>query len=141
MNLGELYREGQGVPQDYAEALRWYQRVADHREDVWAMQAEAAIAYLYHDVQGYAEALKWYQRAANRGFGRAQIRLGEMYRDGRGCAQDYVQAYMWFNVVASRLPQGKDRDEAVENRDRAAEKMTPSQIAEAQHLVRGLTKR
>jgi hypothetical protein len=28
-NLGVLYRDGKGVPQDYAEALRWYRKAAD----------------------------------------------------------------------------------------------------------------
>ncbi len=27
--LGDLYRKGDGVEQDYSEALRWYQRAAD----------------------------------------------------------------------------------------------------------------
>jgi len=28
-NLGLMYATGQGVPQDYAEAVRWYRRAAD----------------------------------------------------------------------------------------------------------------
>ena len=28
-NLGVLYRNGQGVPQDYAEALKWYRQAAE----------------------------------------------------------------------------------------------------------------
>ena len=28
-NLGLMYREGQGVPQDYKTAVKWYQRAAE----------------------------------------------------------------------------------------------------------------
>ena len=32
-NLGIMYDEGQGVPQDYAEALKWYRKAAE--QGVW----------------------------------------------------------------------------------------------------------
>ena len=59
-----------------------------------------------------------------------------MYNQGRGVPQNYVQAHLWFNLAASRLPPGKDRDKAVRNRDDAEGKMTPDQLAEAQRLAR-----
>jgi TPR repeat protein len=34
-NLGDLYHNGQGVPQDYAEAVRWY-RMAAEQGYAWA---------------------------------------------------------------------------------------------------------
>ena len=42
---------------------------------------------------------------------------------------------MWFNIAASQWT-GEKREQAVENRDRMAEKMTSEQIAEAQRLAR-----
>jgi TPR repeat protein len=54
-----------------------------------------------------------------------------MYAHGLGVPQDYVEAHMWLNLSAA---QG-DR-EAKKYRDWLAEKMTPSQIAEAQRLAR-----
>ncbi len=66
----------------------------------------------------------------------AQYNLGVMYDIGRGVPQDYAQAHMWLNLAASRFPPGKDRDNAVKNRDIVAEKMTPAQISEAQKLAR-----
>jgi len=53
-----------------------------------------------------------------------------MYADGRGVPQDDVKAHMWFNLAASRLT-GKLRDNAVGGRDRVADRMDPTQIAEA----------
>ncbi|MBE40311.1 MAG: hypothetical protein CL480_03085, partial [Acidobacteria bacterium] len=48
--LGDLYAEGDGVPQDETEALRWYRRAAE--------QGDAAAAAWLHRIaeQGNAEA-------------------------------------------------------------------------------------
>ena len=47
-----------------------------------------------------------------------------------------MRAHMWFNLAASRLPPGENRDNAVKARDAVAKRMTPAQIAEAQKLAR-----
>ncbi len=86
--------------------------------------------------QDYAEAVKWYRKAAEQGHATAQYNLGVMYGNGRGVTQDYVHAHMWFNLAASRYPPGEDRDQAVENRDIVAKRMSPAQISEAQKLAR-----
>src|SRR5260370_3643625 len=31
-NLGKMYSHGQGEPQDYTEAVRWYRKAADQRD-------------------------------------------------------------------------------------------------------------
>ena len=54
-----------------------------------------------------------------------------MFANGRGLPQDFVQAYMWWDLAAN----GGDKD-AITNRDRIAGEMTPEQIAEAQRLAR-----
>jgi TPR repeat protein len=61
--------------------------------------------------------------------------LGFMYANGRGVLQDYVQAYMWSNLAASRST-GEDREGSVGLRDGVAGRMTADQLAEAQRLVR-----
>jgi len=57
---------------------------------------------------------------------------------GQGVPRDYVQSYMWFTLAASRFTASEqgNREMAGSNRDIAASKMTPAQIAEAQRLVR-----
>ncbi len=62
--------------------------------------------------------------------------MGVLYDHGWGVAQDYVQAHMWFNLAAARLPPGGDRDRAVHNRDNAVKHMMPDQVVEAQRLAR-----
>ena len=54
---------------------------------------------------------------------------------GQGVPQDYVQAHMWFNLAAAGST-GEDRESAVENRDLAADQLTPDALNEAQRLAR-----
>jgi TPR repeat protein len=127
-----MYVHGQGVPQDYAEAVKWYRKAAD--EDFAVAQGNLGTMYaLGHGVpQDYAEAATWYRKAADEGFVMGQFSLGTMYAEGHGVPQDCVLAYMWFNLAAL---QGTFKD-AVKARDNVASKMTAPQIAEAQKLAR-----
>ncbi len=43
---------------------------------------------------------------------------------------------MWSSLAVSRIPPGRDRDDAVKRRDIAAMYMIPGQIAEAKRLAR-----
>jgi TPR repeat protein len=72
---------------------------------------------------------------ADQGVAGAQYNLGAMYADAHGVPLDYVEAYKWLSVSASRFPAGS-RDAAVKMRDLVAAKMTPAQIADAQKLAR-----
>ena len=57
--------------------------------------------------------------------------LGLMYGEGLAVLQDYVMAYMWFNLSAASGYQ-KARDARVQ----IMRQMTPEQIAEGQRLAR-----
>ena len=72
--------------------------------------------------------------------------LSDMYDKGLGVPQDYVLAYMWFNLGAAHpdvaeiahrygFDFGKQTHIA-EVRDRLVAKMTREQVAEAQRLAR-----
>jgi hypothetical protein len=43
---------------------------------------------------------------------------------------------MWFNLAASRLPPGKQRDAAIESRDLTAKRLSPEKLLEAQRRAR-----
>jgi TPR repeat protein len=137
-NLGLLYSSGgQGLPQDYAEALIWFRKAADQGD----ARAQVYLGGMYRVGRGvrqdYAQAVAWFRKAANQGNLFAQADLGEMYRDGQGAPQDLVRAYMWFSLVASSASDASIRDQAVRDRNELAAKMTPAQIAEAQRLASG----
>ena len=134
--LGFMYWNGQGVPQDHAEAVKWYRKATKYGYAA----AQNNLGVMYERGQGvpqdYAEALKWYRRAAAQGHALAQHTLGLMYAGGQGVTRDFVEALKWFDIAASRLPQGQEAAKIAELRDLLAKDMTPAQIAEAERLAR-----
>jgi uncharacterized protein len=133
--LGLMYHNGQGIPQDYAEALKWYHLAAAQGD----AKAQSNLGFGYYSGQGvpqdYAEALKWHRLAAAQGNADAQFMLGHMYDKGQGVPQDYVQAHKWYNLAAATSTNKPARDSAVNARDDVAARMTPAQLAEAQKLA------
>jgi uncharacterized protein len=130
LQVGFNYLFGQlGVPKDSAEAVKWMRKSAEQGN----VDALNQLAGIYDEgfgvPQDYAEAAKWYRKAAEQGDAFAQNNLGVMYRNGEGLPQDFVEAYKWYNLAAA---QGSTN--AIHNRDKIVEFMTPDQIAEAQQL-------
>jgi TPR repeat protein len=130
-NLGVLYYNGQGVPQDYVQARQWFEKAAAQGE----ANAQNSLGVLYYNGEGgpqdYTKARQWYEKAAAQGDAYAQFNLGVLYYNGQGVLHDYVQAHMWSNLAAAN-----GHKKAVDLRDRLARKMTPAQIALAQQLAR-----
>ena len=132
---GVRYDDGDGVPQDSAEAVRCY-RFAAEKGDA---NAQFSLAEMYDMgrgvVQDDAEAVRWYRRAADQGHVQAQHNLGVAYALGSSVPEDLVAAYMWLSLAADRAS-ADDRDIWVAERDTEAKVMTPEQIAEAERLAR-----
>ena len=84
----------------------------------------------------YAIAFAKFMKAAEAGDTGAQLNLGWMYEVGLGVPQDHVQAHRWSNIAVANTTNIEDRDRAVRDRDRIAQKMSTHQIAEAQKLAR-----
>ena len=65
-NLGVLYHNGKGVPQDYSEAVKWYRKAAGQGVDA----AQYNLGLMYSDGQGvpqdYVLAHMWENLAAAR---------------------------------------------------------------------------
>jgi len=65
--LGAIYGQGDGVPQDYAEAVKWYRRAAEQG----IAGAQNNLGAMYAKGQGvpqnYVQAHKWFNLAAARG--------------------------------------------------------------------------
>ena len=99
-DLASMYYYGKGMPQNYAEALRWSRKAADQGH----AQAQGALGSMYYDGKGvpqdYAEAARWYRKAAEQGDALAQLNLGFMYHQGKGVPQDYTEAILWYRKAA-----------------------------------------
>ena len=120
-----------GVPQNYAEAVRWYRKAADQGY----ADAQFNLGNMYAKGLGVpqdsAEAVHWYYEAADSGDAGFQFNLGNMYANGTGVPQDSVEAYMWLTLATSRAF-GNAQTMYDNMRKDAAKKMNPQQIAEAQ---------
>ena len=100
--LGNIYSDGQGVPQDNAEAVQWYRLAADQGNAF----AQYNLGNMYINGQGVpqdpAEAVKWFRLAAEQGYAFAQYNLGVMYGNGRGIPQDPAEAVKWYRLAAEQ---------------------------------------
>ena len=101
-NLAVTYATGHGVPQDYAEAVKWYRMAAEQGDAT----AQYSLGIIYDKGRGvpqdYAEAVKWYRMAAEQGVARAQYNLAVMYAVGQGVPQDYAEAVKWYRMAAEQ---------------------------------------
>ena len=101
-SLGSFYAQGLGVPQDYAEAVKWYRKAAKQGH----AHAQCNLGMCYDQGQGvpqdYTEAVKWYHKAAEQGDTAAQINLGNCYYYGHGVAQDYTEVVKWYRKAAEQ---------------------------------------
>ena len=74
-NLGYCYANGIGVTQDYAEAVKWYQKAAEQGNAL----GQNNLGYCYESAQGVAQDLaqaqELYAKAAARGNATAQRTL------------------------------------------------------------------
>ena len=66
-NLGQMYREGMGIPQDYAEALKWHRLAAE----AGYRDAQNNLGTMYGNGEGvlqdYRFAYMWFNLAAAQG--------------------------------------------------------------------------
>lgn len=100
-------------------------------------EAQIRLGDLYAKGRGvpqdHVQARSWYAKAAAQGHPIAQNNLAELYFAGLGGPPDYVRAYMWVSLAASHM-KGEEKQQAEENLEDVAQRMTPAQIAEAKQL-------
>ena len=126
-NLGVMYSNGTGVPENDAEALKWYRLAAAQG----LARAQSNLGFMYDNGEGVpendAEAVKWYRLAAAQGLALAQYNLGVMYGNGTGVPQNFARAYLWFSMAAALGQEG-----ARGKRDQASAQLTVGARNEAQ---------
>ena len=129
--LGDMYRDGKGVPQSDAEAFKWYLKAADKNDPYAQYMAGNRLFQMGNN----AEALKWYWKSAKQGYGPAQYELGYFYEKGLAVSQNYILAYMRYTLAALEEPETY-RAPVKERLDVITPHLAPSQILEAQKLAR-----
>ncbi|BCZ20033.1 hypothetical protein NHP190012_16750 (plasmid) [Helicobacter sp. NHP19-012] len=110
-NLGSMYANGTGVPQDYKKAMQYYQKAGD----MGNASAYASLGFMYRDGKSVAKntkstknteealldnllyapgqkeaakALQYFQKAADMGNAEGFLGLASMYQMGWGVVQD-----------------------------------------------------
>ena len=98
--LGRMYASGNGVLQDYTEAVKWFRMAAEQGDE----KSQFFLAQSYHFGEkvptDYAKAAKWYRKAAEQGNTHAQTNLGMMYAYGMAVPEDKAEAVKSVRMAA-----------------------------------------
>ena len=101
-NLGVMYENGYGVPQDYKKAFEFYSKAAVQGFGL-AQNNLGAIHQAGHGVpQDYKKAIAWFREAAKQGEAIALYNLGFSYERGFGVPKDYREAAIWYQSAAKK---------------------------------------
>ena len=101
--LGSRYENGQGVTQDYKEAVKWYRLAAEQGDT----EAQYRLGMMYFRgeavLKNFNDFYKWVRMSAEQGCARAQSRLGAMYYYGNdGSHGYYKEALKWYRMAAEQ---------------------------------------
>jgi localization factor PodJL len=100
--IGVRYAEGKGVPANYDEAAKWYDRAAQ----AGLVPAIFRLGTLYEKGLSVKKDLdiarRYYLQAAERGNAKAMHNLAVLDADGGGKGANYKSASQWFRKAADR---------------------------------------
>lgn len=99
-DVGNMYKDGEGVTKNYTNAYQWYLKAANQGH-YYAQNNLGDLYYFGNGVkQDYMKAFEWYSKAAEKGYNVAQYNLGILYDNGYGVRQDYMKAFEWYMKAA-----------------------------------------
>ena len=129
-NLGLMYDNGNGVAQDYSQAVYWYRKAADQGH----ASAQYNLGNMYYNGQGvaqdYSQAVDLYRKAGTQGDSGALNNLGVGYAQGQFGAKNLVLAHIFLNLAAVN-----GHENSKKNRDNIASQLTSAQLIEAQKIA------
>jgi len=102
LQIGYQYEFGEGVPENFSEAVRWYASAAQQGDPV----AEKNLGNMYEEGKGVQEdwvkAANLYRLSAEQHHSKGQLALGRAYEFGIGVPQNRGEAIGWFNLAAQQ---------------------------------------
>ena len=94
--LGNCYKYGRGVPQNYSRAKDWYEQAAQ----LGHPEAQYNLGRCYKKGFGtsvnYSEAFAWFLKSAEQGYVLAQNNVGVCYEEGIGAPVNLAKAIKWY---------------------------------------------
>ncbi len=108
--LGKLYKEGKLVPQDFAKAVKYYQKGVLQNDDM----CKNALAYMYYKGLGigqdYFRAYSLYKESAKNENKNSMYFLGLCYKNGYGVNRDTAIANFWLRKSAKEFERQAGRE-------------------------------
>ncbi|MDR3181596.1 MAG: sel1 repeat family protein [Planctomycetaceae bacterium] len=99
--LGNFYRDGTWVENDYPKAFACFMKAAELGNSDGMERLGNCYANGSEVQQDDTVAFEMYRRSAELGNPKGQYRLGLCYLNGQGCVRDTETAFRWISVAAS----------------------------------------
>jgi hypothetical protein len=98
-SAGRLYELGQGVPQDYMQAYKYFKLACDGGNVEGCNELGFLFANGFGVAQDYQQAYKYGKQACDGGEMLSCKNLGLLFLTGQGVALDYSQAFKYFKLA------------------------------------------
>ena len=99
-DIGDMYRNGNGVKRNLKKAIEWYKKGAEHDN----ANSMCSLGHMYESGEGVekdsVQAAHWTLLAAKQGDVTAMENMGYHYENGIGVEQDYIAAMAWHKCAA-----------------------------------------
>ena len=100
--IGVDYLNGNGIVQDYAKALEWFEKAASEGYSP-AQNMLGAMFKNGHGVQqDYEQAFEWFEKAAIQDYDEGQTNLALMYVGGVSNLENYSKGFKWMEKAAKQ---------------------------------------
>lgn len=100
LEVAGMYEKGDDLPQSYADAAKWYRKVASV-----SPKAAVKLAVMMIDGTGvpqdYAQAMSLCRQAAQRFYAPGQFCVGHLYERGLGTPPDLKEAVKWYEQASN----------------------------------------
>lgn len=103
--LGKYYEEGDGVAQDYNEAIYWYRRVAEDGRD---LDATLRLSRCYEKIHNKEKADYWYRKAIE--YAEQDGNYWQLAQFFEEVAQDKTKAIYWYRKAAKKCDYDWQKD-------------------------------
>lgn len=138
--LGVMYDRGENVPQNFAEAEKWYRAAAEqgHPEAQLALGGYIIHPHALRELKTLYLCERWSAwKSEILRHDKLHAKMKEMKKGLKTIMKKLIEAHKWFNLAASRPGVSKKtRDKAVCMRDFVAEFMDLDQVSIAQNRAR-----
>lgn len=101
-NLALCYKNGDGVDQDYTEALFWFYKAAEQGHILAEHNLGIFFFYGIGVNQDYDRAYYWWRKAAEQGYSQSQYNLGLCYEILEGLDNSNANAAYWYREAAKQ---------------------------------------